>query len=249
MTSNITVRNTVKKSRTTFDAHKNPHTLATSPSDQVKSQEMEMNMETVEERMYEVSKEAEGIDVPLTDRDTVMENLATRFVKHKKEEPEKKLVVVRSHMRGLDSVRSMDGDTFRVVHDAKKKCVNIMFDQETTEPISCEVDKCTSRALKRTGQEPAEEMRMAKLFAPKNVETSTLQPPNTESFKVGAKHIKKAAKKIRQNATRNGAVTAMKDKWQLKCTHTSCTAGVGGAPFRTPALIPKDAIAQGFCPR
>jgi hypothetical protein len=118
-----------------------------------------------------------------------------------------------------------------------------MFDQEMTEPISCKVDKCTSRALKRTRQESVEEERMAELFVPKNVETSTLQPPDTESFKVGAKHIKKAAKKIRQKATKNGAETTMEDKWQLKCTHTSCTAGVGGASFRTPALIPKDAIA------
>jgi hypothetical protein len=38
-------------------------------------------------------------------------------------------------------------------------------------------------------------------------------------------------------------VTTMKDKWQLKCMNTSCTAGVGGAPFRTPALIQKNAIA------
>jgi hypothetical protein len=75
------------------------------------------------------------------------------------------------------------------------------------------------------------------------VETFTLQPPDIKSFKVGAKHIKKAAKKIRQKATQTGTVTTMKDKWQLECTHTSCTAGVGGAPFRTPALIPKDAIA------
>jgi hypothetical protein len=55
----------------------------------------------------------------------------------------------------------MDGDTFRVVHDAEKKCINIMFDQEMTEPISCKVDKCTSRALKRTRQESVEEERMA----------------------------------------------------------------------------------------
>jgi hypothetical protein len=127
--------------------------------------------------------------VPLTDGDTVMGNIATKSVIHKKEEPE--LVVAKNHMCGLVSVRSMDGDTFRVVHDAKKKCVNIMFDEETTAPVSCEVDKCTSRALKRTRQE-----LVAELLAPKNVETSTPQPPDTKSFKVGAKHIKKAAKKI-----------------------------------------------------
>jgi hypothetical protein len=104
--------NAVKKSRTTFNAHENPCTLITSHSDQVKSHEMEMNMETMEERMYEVSEEAEEIDMPLTDRDTGMGNIATKSVIHKKEEPE--LVVAKSHMCGLVSVRSMDGDTFRV---------------------------------------------------------------------------------------------------------------------------------------
>jgi hypothetical protein len=178
--------NAVKKSRTTFNAHENPCTLITSHSDQVKSQEMEMSMEMMEERMYE---EAEEIDVPLRDRDTIMGNIATKYVIHKKEEPG--LVVAKSYMCGLDSVRSMDGDTFHVVHDAKKKCVNIMFDQETIEPISCEVDKSTSRALKRTRQEP-----VAELFAQKNVEASTLQPPDTKSFKVGAKHIKKLRRRF-----------------------------------------------------
>jgi hypothetical protein len=64
---------------------------------------MEMNMATVEERKYEVSEEAEEIDESLTDRDTIMGNSATEFVKHEKEEPEKKLVVVTSHMCGLES--------------------------------------------------------------------------------------------------------------------------------------------------
>ena len=50
------------------------------------------------------------------------------------------MIVAKSHTCRLVSVRSMDGDTFRVVRDAKKKCVNIMFDEETTEPVSCEVD-------------------------------------------------------------------------------------------------------------
>ena len=34
----------------------------------------------------------------------------------------------------------------------------------------------------------------------------------------------------------------MRDIWQLECTNTSCTAGVGGAPFKTPALSSQDAI-------
>ena len=124
------------------------------------------------------------------------------------------------------------------LRDAKKKCFNIMFEEEATAPVNYEVNECTSRTLKRLRKEPVDE-----LFSPKNVKTTTLQPPNTKSSKVRAKHIKKAAKKIRQKATKTGIVTTMKDTWQLECTHTSCTAGVGGAPFRTPALIPKDAIA------
>ena len=60
---------------------------------------------------------------------------------------------------------------------------------------------------------------------------------------MGAKHIKKAAKNARQKATKNGAEGTMEDTSQLECTYTSCTAGVGGAPFKTPALIPEDALA------
>ena len=48
-----------------------------------------------------------------------------------------------------------------------------------------------------------------------------MMSPDTKTFKVGAKHIKKAGKKIRPKATKTGTVTPMKDKWQLKCTHTS----------------------------
>ena len=61
----------VEKSRTTFDAHENPRTLTTNNSDQGMSHKME-------ERMYKVSEEAEEIDVPLTDRDTAMGNIATK---------------------------------------------------------------------------------------------------------------------------------------------------------------------------
>ena len=112
-----------------------------------------------------------------------------------------------------------------------------MFEEETTAPVNCEVDECTSRTLKRLRKEPVDE-----LFSPKNVKTSTPQPPNTKSSKVRAKHIKKAAKKIRQKETKSGIVTTMRDIWQLECTNTSCTAGVGGAPFKTPALSSQDAI-------
>jgi hypothetical protein len=140
---------------------------------------------------------------------------------------EEKLVIVKSQECGLDRVRSTDGHTFRVEHDAAKKCINIMFDREVKEPISCEVDRRTTKAMKRTRQESVVEERMDEFFMPKNVKTSTLQPPDIKSFKVGAKRIKKAAKKARQKATKNGAEATMKDAWQLECTYTGCTAGVG----------------------
>jgi hypothetical protein len=109
-----------------------------------------------------------------------------------------------------------------------------MFDQEVNKPISCGVDRRNTKAMKRTRQESVVEERMDEFFMPKNVETSTLQPPDIKSFKVGAKHIKKGLKKARQKATKNGAEATMKDTWQLECTYTSCTAGVGRASFKTP---------------
>jgi hypothetical protein len=91
---------------------------------------MEMDMTTVEERKY---GEFEEIDESHTDRDTIIGNSTPKFVKNEEEEPEKKLVIVKSQKCGLDRVRSRDGHTFRVVHDAAKKCVSIMFDQEMKE--------------------------------------------------------------------------------------------------------------------
>jgi hypothetical protein len=190
---------------------------------------MEMDMATVEERKYEESEESEEseeIDESHTDRDTIIRNSTHEFVKNEEEEPEKKLVIVESQKCGLDRVRSKDGHTFRVVHDAAKKCVNIMFDQEMKEPTSCKVDRCTPKAMKKTRQESVEEERMYEFFMPKNVETSTLQPPDIKSFKVGAKHVKKAAKKARQKATKNGAEATMEDTWQLECTYGEHAPGI-----------------------
>ena len=123
--------------------------------------------------------------------------------------------------------RAKNGHTFCFEHDAAKKCINIMFNQEVKEPISCEVDRRTTKAMKRTRQESVVEERMDEFFMPKNVKTSTLQPPDDKSFKVGAKHIKKAAKKAWQRSTKNGAEAIIKDAWQLECTYTGCTAGWG----------------------
>jgi hypothetical protein len=118
-----------------------------------------------------------------------------------------------------------------------------MFDQEVKEPISCEVDRRATKVMKRTRQKSVVEERMDEFFMPKNVKTSTLQPPDDKSFMVGAKHIKKAAKKARQRATNNDAEAIIKDAWQLECTYTGCRALVGRAPFKNPALTPDDALA------
>jgi hypothetical protein len=51
-----------------------------------------------------------------------------------------------------------------------------------------------------------------------------------ESEEIDESHTDRDAKKARKKATKNGAEATMDDTWQLKCTYTSCTAGVGGAP-------------------
>ena len=219
-----------------FDDHESQHTLTTIYNDEGMSHEMEEMM----------SEEAEEIDVPLTDRDTAMGNITTESVTHKKEEAE--LRVDKSHVGGFARVRSMDGDTFRVVRDAKKKCFNIMFEEETTAPVNCEVDECTSRTLKRLRKEPVDE-----LFSPKNVKTSTPQPPNTKSSKVRAKHIKKAAKKIRQKATKNGIVTTNEGHMATGVHAYKLYYWRGGSTFQDTSSHTKrcnriPGTSQGFCP-
>ena len=169
-------------------------------------------MAMVEERKYKESEEYKDFD-----RDIVKRHTTFEFEENEEEEPEKnnkveeKLVIVKNQECGLDRVRSTDGHTFRVEHDAAKKGINIMFDKEVKEPISREVDRRAPKAMKRTRQRSVVEERMDEFFMPKNVKTSTLQPPDDKSFMVGAKHIKKAAKKARQRATNNDAEAIIKD--------------------------------------
>ena len=73
-----------KTSVTDVGDYENQHTLTTIYNDEGMSHEMEETM----------SEEAEEIDVPLTDRDTVMGNIANKSVTHKKEEPKLKVVCV-----------------------------------------------------------------------------------------------------------------------------------------------------------
>ena len=58
----------------------------------------------------------------------------------------------------------MDGDSFKVVHDEKMRCFNVMFDKEQTGPVTCDVDNGPSQ-VKRMSQE----------------ETLTPQSPNLSS--------------------------------------------------------------------
>ena len=135
-----------KTSVTDVGGNENQHTLTTIYNDEGMSHEMEETM----------SEEAEVIDVPLTDSDTTMGNITTESLTHKKEEAESR--VDKSHVDGFARVRTMDGDTVRVVRDAKKKCFNIMFEEEATTPINYEVNECTSRTLKRLIKEPVDEL-------------------------------------------------------------------------------------------
>ena len=90
----MTIHNTIadnlcmmnKTSVTDVGGNENQHTLTTIYNDEGMSHEREETM----------SEEAEEIDVPLTDRDTAMGNIATESVTNKKEEP--KLTVDKSHM-------------------------------------------------------------------------------------------------------------------------------------------------------
>jgi hypothetical protein len=62
LTSNTNGRYTVEKPRSALKTDKHLHTPATNTSYQVKSQMMELNMVTVEEKKYEKSEEPNEID-------------------------------------------------------------------------------------------------------------------------------------------------------------------------------------------
>jgi hypothetical protein len=59
------------------------------------------------------------------------------------------------------------------------------------------------------------------------------EPVTTEM----ARRSKKAAKRARQRSAKYGTTAVVEvEDWKLECTYNGCTAGEGGATFKTPAL-------------
>jgi hypothetical protein len=210
-----------------MSAHKDLQLPATYPIDQVKTLIMELDMTIVEERQIESKRYEEVAKV----------SNSNTFEFNEKEEKNKKLVTVKRKNCEMDRVKSTDGHSFRAMYDADKECLHVMFDQE--EPISCETDE----TMEKTSRKLVEEERLDKFFMGENMMTTTPKMTNVESLQVEGKQIKKAAKKARQKATKDGTEATRHGTWQLECTNLECTAGVGGAPLKTPALMPEDSLA------
>jgi hypothetical protein len=218
-----------------MSAHKDLQLPATYPIDQVKTPVMEPDMAIVEERQLESERYEEVAKVH--NSTTFDFNEKEEKAPEKQHQMNKKRVTVKSKDCGMDRVISTDGHTFRVMYDADIECLNIMFDRD--EPISCE----TTKAMEEMSQVLVEEKRLDRFLMGENMMTSTPKTTNVESLQVEGKQIKKTAKKARQKATKDGTEATRPGTWQLECTNVECTAGVGRAPFKTPALMPAEALA------
>jgi hypothetical protein len=218
-----------------MSAHKNLHSLATNPLDQVKTSKLELYENNMEEELEE-------------------HNML-------KEE----LVTVKSQECRQGKFRSSDGHTYRVECDAAKKYVTFLFNKEE-QPITHEIDRRANKAAKRARQRSVVEEELDEFYMPKDMKPSTFQSTDDNNFKVEmifankqvnckfgaeeqatndvAKHIKKAAKRARERSAKYGTTAMVKDNWKLECTYTGCSAGEEGAPFKTPALAPADALAR-----
>ena len=90
------------------------------------------------------------IDMTVTDRDIIMGDMNAKTEISNEIKPE--LVIAGRNIDDVDSLRSMDGDTFKVVHDEKMRCFNLMFEEEQTGSVTCDVDNGPSQ-MKRMSQE------------------------------------------------------------------------------------------------
>ena len=69
-----------------------------------------------------------------------------------------------------------------------------------------------------------------------------------------ARRDKKAAKRARQRSAKYGTAAVVKvEDWRLECTYNGCTAGEGGAKFKTPSpctskITCSPGTSQGSCP-
>jgi hypothetical protein len=109
-------------------------------------------------------------------------------------------------------------------------------DEEEEEPDS----GGNTTAMEEMSQMLVGTRRLDKFHMDEDMMTTTPKATIVENLQVKGKKIQKVAKKARLNATKDGTEEA--GKWQLECTDLDCNAGVGGAPFKTPALMPGDAL-------
>jgi hypothetical protein len=190
---------------------------------------MEPDMAMVKEMQIESKKYKEVAKVP--------NSTAFSYVEKEErisEQQNQKLITVKNRNYGINKVISTDGQTFRVMYDANIECLNVMFDRD--EPNSDE----TTTAMVEMSQVLVDKKRLDEFLMEENMMTTTPKVTNVENLQVKGKQIKKIAKKARQKATKD--VTEETGTWKLECTNLDCKAGAGGAPFKTPALMPEDAL-------
>ena len=121
-----------------------------------------------------------------------------------------------------------------LMYDANIECLNVMFDRD--EPDSGE----NTTAMEEMSKMLVETRRLDKFPMEEDMMTTTPKATIVKNVQVKENKIKKVAKKARLKAAKDGTEEA--GKWQLEFTNLNCNAGVGGAPFKTPALMPEDAL-------
>jgi hypothetical protein len=144
--------------------------------------------------------------------------------------------------------QSSDGHSFHVERDFAKQYVTF----ETSEHLEAEMSalECTYNGC-RQGKMPSTKFqssdghifRVERYFAKQHV-TFMFDEEEEPVTNGTTRRTKKAAKRARQRSAKYGtaAVEEVGD-WRLECTYDGCTAGEGGAKFKTPALSPAQALA------
>jgi hypothetical protein len=97
---------------------------------------------------------------------------------------EEELVTAKRQDCGHGKFRSSDGHTYRVEHDAAKKCVNILFNEEEEEPITHETERGDNKAAKRTRQRSVVKEELDDFYMPQGMKHSTFQSTDANIFKV-----------------------------------------------------------------
>jgi DNA mismatch repair ATPase MutL len=97
---------------------------------------------------------------------------------------EEELVTVKSQKSGQGKFLSSDGHTFRVEHDAAKKYVNFLFNEEVQEPITNEIERRVTKAAKRARQRSLMEEELNEFYMPQSMKPTTFQSTDTNIYKV-----------------------------------------------------------------